>query len=109
MSQQYTPNLGSIITDSNARRDCIHIAVAPVVAAHSLPPGLQVGLTEKGEAANLGTEKAIGIVDPFLTKWVEKGETFWLVLYPNTITSLRHVWQHPSFQIKIPERKTNEG
>jgi hypothetical protein len=39
----------------------------------------------------------IGIVDPFLDQPVRPGEEFWVFVYPNTITGMRHYWQHPAF------------
>lgn len=99
---QDIPKLGSLI-EGFAARDCIHIAVAPVVAAHDVSPGDHVGLDDKGEAdwQSVGIE-TIGIVDPFLnvTK-VEKGQRFWMLLYPGTITGLRHVFSHPAFKSKV--------
>jgi hypothetical protein len=91
--------LGKLIT-GEAQRDAIHVAIAPVIAGGKLEPGWNVGLNEKGEAVNfiiLGIQP-IGIVDPFLTRPVKPGEQFWLVLYPGTITSLRHDWSHPAFK-----------
>lgn len=85
--------LGTII-DERAGRDAIHLAVEPVIAGFDLVPGQDVGIDE-------GVAKPrrpfLGIVDPFLTKTVKKGERFWLVVYPRQITSLRHVWEHPAF------------
>lgn len=88
--------LGQLL-DSTATRDAIHIAIAPVIAAHSLVPGAHVGLNEKGEA--LYTASPIGIVDPFLAAMVKAGERFYLCLYQQTVTDLRHHWQHPAFNV----------
>lgn len=48
--QNYTPNLGDLC-DSDARRDAVHIAVAPVIAGQHLDPGYHVGLDDSGRAA----------------------------------------------------------
>lgn len=86
-----------VLLDETAQRDAIHIAVAPVVAAHRLIPGLHVGLMPDG-TASVVADNLIGIADPFLRSVIEKGDRFWLFLYPNTITSLRHQWTHPAFE-----------
>jgi hypothetical protein len=103
--------LGSII-DENQKRDAIHLAVEPVVAAHSLRPGEDVGFIEGGVGS---CDNPVGIVDPFLEKNVNKGEHFWLVVYPRQITSLRHVWTHPAFPetagapIAVKDKVTSEA
>lgn len=94
------PILGQIIEDT-AERDAIHIAIAPVVAAGRVYPGQHVALLGNGPqvAAVLPTDpnRPIGIVDPFLTHPVEAGTKFYLFLYPQTVTGLRHEWTHPAF------------
>jgi hypothetical protein len=86
--------LGQIIKDPNAARDAIHIAVAPAVAGEDLVVGGHVRIN--GDTAAYG-EPSVGIVDPYLTEDVRKGQRFWLFLYPQTVTSLRHAWTHPAF------------
>lgn len=78
------------------KRDAIHLGVEPVVAAHKMLPGDNIGLDEDGRASKYAMP-LLGIVDPFLTDAVSEGQAFWLVVYPRQITSLRHVWEHPSF------------
>lgn len=107
MTQQYTPNIGQLCKD-DARRDCIHFALAPVVAGEELRPGEHVGFLPNTnvivDSNNIGVE-LIGIVDPFLKHNVYRGQKFWLMLYPNTVTSLRHVWSHPAFAPKVPNKE----
>lgn len=103
MTQQYTPNPGQEPA-ADARRDAVHIAVAPVVAGGLLFAGDHVGPDLNGTFHCVGSG-CIGVVDPFLLEPVQYGERFWLFLYPNTVTSLRHVWTHDAFKPKIPEGK----
>lgn len=93
---QSTPNLGELITEEDVERDAIHIAVAPVIAGDYLNPGQQVTLDWNGYAVGSNSDP-IGVVDPYLKGSVRRGQKFWLLLYPNTITSLRHEWKHPRF------------
>lgn len=99
--------LGTIIGSDEAR-DAIHLAVEPVVAGEALDPGQDVGLID-GKAYNSLRVRPLGIVDPFLRQPVRSGQRFWLVVYPRTITSLRHVWEHPDFpaspDLKVPENR----
>ena len=100
MAEQYVPNLGHMPA-ADARRDAVHVAVAPVVAVELLLPGEHIGLYEDGRAGSAA--KHIGVVDPFRRQEVQPGERFWLFLYPGTVTSLRHVWTHPAFKTRAPE------
>lgn len=94
--------LGKIIpADAVVGRDAFHIACAPVVAGCKLSPGERVELHEGKAVEDNGL--AIGIVDPLLEQDVWPGERCWLLLFPGTITGLRHVWSHPSFDAKVPE------
>lgn len=88
--------LGQLI-EGEVQRDAVHIAVAPVIAAQNLGVGEHVGIDKNGKAA-IYAKTRIGIVDPFLKHIVLEGEQFYLFLYPNTITSLKHVWTHPAFE-----------
>lgn len=85
--------LGNIIGPGE-KRDAIHLAVEPVIAAEPLLPGMHVGFIDGGVGRSTDP---VGIVDPFIQGIIQKGQMFWLVVYPRTITSLRHVWDHPKF------------
>lgn len=88
--------LGQII-NGFAARDAIHIAIAPMIAAEDLSPGEHVGLVTDDREKAIRAAEPIGIVDPFIKDKVRCGERFYLFLYPNTITALRHEWTHPAF------------
>jgi hypothetical protein len=108
--------LGTLIDDKPGR-DAIHLAVEPVIAGERLFPGQDIGLGEDGKAYAHSGVKKVGIVDPFLKEPIWEDKRFWLIVYPRTITSLRHVWEHPDFdkenedrayaepQIKKPSKK----
>lgn len=82
--------LGELVGDG-AGRDAVHVAIVPMRALRLLQPGER--LTN-------------GIVDPFLTAPVEPGQRFYLLLFPGTVTSLRHVWEHPAYPSEpVPAKK----
>ena len=88
--------LGSIIEDKQSR-DAIHMAVAPVIAAVKLAPGQDIGFVDADKKKVCIVDNPIGIVDPFLNCLVYLDQEFWMLIYPNTITGLRHEWTHPAF------------
>lgn len=87
-------HIGEIL-DGPASRDAVHFALAPVIASERLSPGQHIGFVGDNEVGPC--DKPLGIVDPFLTGDVSKGDKFWMFLYPNTISSLRHEWSHDAF------------
>ncbi len=93
-----TPNLGETPPDG-AARDAVHVAVCPMTAGEDLNPGDHVGFGLESRRDRVWKTRVgpAGVVDPFLTAPVRRGERFWLFLYPGTVTALRHVWTHPSF------------
>lgn len=100
------PVLGKVLTGSE-HRDAIHVAVCPVIATERLTPGEHVGFVKAKDVENVGRSvKPIGIIDPYLSGPVFKGERCWLFLYPNTITTLRHEWTHPAFVQNDPKQST---
>ena len=92
-------NLGQLL-EGGEQRDAVHIAIAPVTAAESLFPGAPIGFTGDGDKVSRES-KPIGVVDPFLASHVKEGQRFYMLLFPNTITGLRHLWSHPAFGSEV--------
>ena len=93
-----TTTMGTILEPEATGRDAVHVAVLVVQATRRLKPGEHCGaVLENHKYVTKGQN--LGIVDPFLTEEVEKGEKFWLYVYPRTITGLSHQWTHPAFTV----------
>lgn len=103
--------LGKLIK-GEAERDAIHIAVFPMIAGEMLYPQSRVKI--KYGTKNVALDqpswsgKSIGIVDPFLIQPVREGQGFYCCLYPNTVTGMRHHWQHPKIDIEFKEPSESE-
>jgi hypothetical protein len=106
MAKDAVATMGTILTADVGGRDAVHVAVIAATAAGKLAPSQHVGFKSGAAPEPVDTtepivgasDDPIGIVDPFLEGMVEKGQRFWLYLYPRTITSLRHNWTHPRFE-----------
>ena len=106
MSEATQDLIGKLL-DATAQRDAIHIAVYPAEASDYLRAGEHVGLAEN--KASKTAKQKIGVVDPFLMDVVKPGQIFFVFLYPNTITGLRHVWTHPVLDSKeVTDRAASE-
>lgn len=99
MSKEDTQfSIGKLLGGGHGR-DAVHFAVVPVIGNETLFPGTHIGFDVGGARVTATPPKPyelIGIVDPFLTSDILAGERFWMFLYPNTITGLKHVWSHPA-------------
>jgi len=99
--------VGRILTDEKVGRDAIHIPVIPMLVGHTVKPGDHVGILDS-EASALAEEK-VGIIDPFITApHIFKGQKVLVFLYPGSVTSLRHIWTHPAFAVKVPPKPNSE-
>lgn len=96
-----TSNIG-LIHNKDLPKDAIHIAIAQVRAGEELKAGDRVGFKEGNEVVFKDTN-TIGIIDPFIEGKVAKDCLCYLFLFPNTVTSLTHNWEHPLFN-RTPER-----
>lgn len=94
-----TATMGGLLTDETnpGTKDAVHVAVIAVVAATRMQPGQHVGVNTANMFAHAVGFEHVGIVDPYLKAAVPAGYTFWLFLYPRSITGLNHVWTHPAF------------
>jgi hypothetical protein len=99
MSKEITQEtIGKLLVGQH-ERDAIHIAVLPVICgAQYLCAGehikLQLGTIETAIRAQEPADSH-GIVDPFITDTIYRGQQFWMFVTPNTVTGLKHVWDHP--------------
>lgn len=110
MSSQHTPEVGRLIRkDDNARRDAIHIALEPVIAGEDLLPGDHIGFVDGEKTTMARVHNTLAIVDPLLKGTVKTGEMFWAWVYPGTVTSLRHEWEHPGFGASRPTASIKES
>lgn len=97
-----------------AQRDAIHVAIAPVVADCKIEPGRRIGFVDGG-GVRVGYEcpdrgiVAVGIADPFLVGPVLRGQSFFMCLFPGTVTGMRHHWSHPSFADVLREPHADDG
>lgn len=95
------PNIGQF-AEATANRDAIHIAVAPVEAIEQLAPGQRVRLKDGKAELCEHKHEAVGVVDPYLDAMVNRGQRFWLFLFPGSVTSMRHEWTHRAFVANPP-------
>jgi hypothetical protein len=93
--------VGKVLDEGEGERDAIHVAITPVEAGQDLARGQRVRIID-GLAYHVFGERGVGVVDPFLPEGVKRGQRFMLFVYPDTITSLHHEWEHPD----LPSRRT---
>jgi len=89
-------------------RDAIHCPIISATAKMNLNVGTPVIVLENGEAEQSDLMNCVGIVDPFLGCYVQKGERFWVLVRPGSISSLTHTWTHrriPGFAEVVPDKE----
>lgn len=100
MSDLTTQTIGTILTGEH-ERDAIHVAVMQVIAGEDwLHPGQGIsivyGTVNTVQKRELCYGGAHGVVDPFLTPPVRKGDRFWMFLLPGSTTAIRHRYTCPA-------------
>lgn len=93
--------LGRDYLSSDAQKDAVHIAVAPVQPNEDMEPGTKVVFVKAGDTVNVRAAKTgespVGVIDPFKLRKAIKGWECWMLLMPRSVVGLRHEWQHPAF------------
>ena len=86
--------LGKLLTDGKEIRDAVHVAVMSAIAGHGLRAGDRVGVVDFTTVpVTVGDVLfPIGIVDPFLTGYVPRGEKCLVLMMPHTVANMRHQW-----------------
>jgi hypothetical protein len=106
------PRLGEFIEGSLPERDAVHVAIIPLIAGERLYPGQLFRLAYSQPTIALrGSSNSVGVVDPFLRAddvAIEKGVQFWGLLFPGTVTGMRHHWQHPAFDTPSEPMNSSE-
>lgn len=95
--------LGTFL-DAKAKRDAVHIALLPVVSSEEwLSAGYPIRIVygTENEVKSVPSRISQGVVDPFLTHIIKKGDRFWMFLNPGTIQGLRHEWHQPEIDNRI--------
>lgn len=102
--------MGKLVEHDEVVMDAVHVAVVTMTACGKLHPGDDVGFDDTNDRSYVtrNTRKAVGIVDPFLKNPVKDGERFWLFLYPNSTTPMRHSWKHPDFDVATAPQVPNK-
>ena len=100
--------IGKLI-EGESNRDAIHIAIAPVVANETLMPGQHIGFIAGSTSVVDIVPDTIGIVDPFLRRPILRGQAFYMCLYPNTVTGMRHHWSHPAFVAEVKPTQVSKA
>ena len=103
--------MGKLVEHDDMVMDAVHVAVITMTAMCKLHPGDDVGFPNGGDRTVVThrTDKPIGIVDPFLKGPVQVGQRFWLFLYPNSTTPMRHSWKHPDFEVATAPQVPNKA
>lgn len=91
-----SPDVLGRLASLGAGRDAVHVAIIPVVCEEEVEPGQPLKI-EDGKVVKSEHFGRVGIVDPFLDRPVDPLKSFYMLLNPGSITSLKHVWTHPAF------------
>lgn len=118
MAQELVP-LGKLITDTSVKRDAFHVACTPAIAGHDLGPGRKVAIHSWRDEPD-GTKipvvgepvdgkKIVGVVDAFLRVQVPEGARCWVLLFPNSVTGMRHAFRSADFPDELVVREDPEA
>lgn len=95
----------------HAERDAIHVAVVPLIVGEKYMRAGQLFRLRHNTHIALSAhteEDAVGVISPFLTEFIKEGDQVWGLLWPNSVTGMRHHWFHPMFDEAQPAQSESE-